>query len=175
MRRRNQAEVGVVGSSPVWIRLLFAVTRIGAVLVPANTRFRIGDIEYLGRQGDYSTPITRDVSGPIDCLSMMREVVPESRAAGDDLNHPGTPGPVPRARAGSCACPDGRVLLLHEGPMRGLPAFFRVGHAPWRRLQCSTRPHRVRPPAPISPPRTCLLGYNRRGISGPRPERMQRE
>ena len=70
-----------LNNSPEWIHLLFAIARIGAILVPANTRFRTGDIEYLLRQGECSTLITHDVSGPIDYLAMVRELVPESRAA----------------------------------------------------------------------------------------------
>ena len=70
-----------LNNCPEWIHLLFAAARIGAILVPANTRFRIGDIEYLVRQGDCSTLITHDVSGPIDYLAMVRELVPESHAA----------------------------------------------------------------------------------------------
>ena len=70
-----------LNNSPEWIHLLFAVARIGAILVPANTRFRTADIEYLLRQGDCSTLITHDVSGPIDYLAMVRELVPESLAA----------------------------------------------------------------------------------------------
>ena len=70
-----------LNNSPEWIHLLFAIARIGAVLVPANTRFRTGDIEYLLRQGECSTLITHDVSGPIDYLAMVRELVPQSTAA----------------------------------------------------------------------------------------------
>ena len=70
-----------LNNCPEWIHLLFAVARIGAVLVPANTRFRTGDIEYLVREGDCSTLITHDVSGPVDYLAMVRELVPESLTA----------------------------------------------------------------------------------------------
>ena len=70
-----------LNNCPEWIHLLFALARIGAILVPANTRFRTGDIEYLMRQGDCSTLVTHDISGPIDYLAMVRELVPESLAA----------------------------------------------------------------------------------------------
>ena len=70
-----------LNNCPEWIHLLFAVARIGAILVPANTRFRTGDIEYQVRQGDCSTLITHDVSGPVDYLAMVRELVPESLVA----------------------------------------------------------------------------------------------
>ena len=67
-----------LGNSPEWIHLMFALARIGAILVPANTRFRTGDVEYLLRQADCTTLITHDVSGPIDYLGMVRKLVPES-------------------------------------------------------------------------------------------------
>ena len=70
-----------LNNCPEWVHLLFAIARIGAILVPANTRFRTGDIEYLVRKGDCSTLITHDVSGPVDYLEMVRELVPESRTA----------------------------------------------------------------------------------------------
>ena len=70
-----------LNNCPEWIHLVFAIARIGAVLVPANSRLRTGDIEYLVRQGDCSTLITHDVSGPVDYLAMVRELVPESRRA----------------------------------------------------------------------------------------------
>ena len=90
-RRADEAAKGLIGlgvapgekvclwlnNSPEWIHLMFALARIGAILVPANTRFRTGDLEYLVRQGDCSTLITHDVSGPIDYLGMVRELVPE--------------------------------------------------------------------------------------------------
>ncbi|MCY4453877.1 MAG: AMP-binding protein [Immundisolibacterales bacterium] len=69
-----------LNNCPEWVHLLFAIARIGAILVPANTRFRTGDIEYVVRQGDCSTLITHDVSGPVDYLAMVRELVPESGA-----------------------------------------------------------------------------------------------
>lgn len=37
---------------PEWIHILFAAAKIGAVLVPINTRFRTNDLEYVVRQSD---------------------------------------------------------------------------------------------------------------------------
>ncbi len=62
---------------PEWLHLFFAVFKIGAVLVPVNTRFRTVDLEYVLRQSDSSTLITVDRSGPIDYLDMVRELCPE--------------------------------------------------------------------------------------------------
>lgn len=58
-----------------WIFIFFALCRIGAVVVPINTRFRTHDLDYVLRQSDSAMLITHDVSGPIDYLAMVREVV----------------------------------------------------------------------------------------------------
>ncbi|MEX2480529.1 MAG: AMP-binding protein [Gammaproteobacteria bacterium] len=60
---------------PEWIFSMFALARIGAVQVPINTRFRTHDLAYLLKQSDARYLITHDVSGPIDYLAMVREVV----------------------------------------------------------------------------------------------------
>ena len=62
---------------PEWIHILFALAKIGAVLVPVNTRFRTNDLEYVVRQSDSATLITVDRSGPVDYLEMVRELCPE--------------------------------------------------------------------------------------------------
>jgi len=67
---------------PEWIHALFAVAKIGAVLVPVNTRFRTADLDYVVRQSDTATLITVDRSGPVDYLGMVRELCPEV-ASGD--------------------------------------------------------------------------------------------
>ena len=53
------------------------MAKIGAVLVPINTRFRTSDLEYVLRQSDSTTLITVDRSGPVDFLDMTRQVCPE--------------------------------------------------------------------------------------------------
>ncbi len=60
---------------PEWIFTMFALARIGAVQVPVNTRFRTHDLAYLLKQSDARFLITHDVSGPVDFLAMVREVV----------------------------------------------------------------------------------------------------
>ena len=61
---------------PEWIYALFACAKIGAIHVPVNTRLRTADVEYVLRQSNTATLITHDVSGPIDYLAMVRELVP---------------------------------------------------------------------------------------------------
>src|SRR6266699_1316430 len=62
---------------PEWLHILFAVAKIGAVLVPINTRFRTTDVQYVLRQSDTRMLITTDYSGPIGYLGMVRELIPE--------------------------------------------------------------------------------------------------
>jgi fatty-acyl-CoA synthase len=61
---------------PEWIEIAFAVIKIGAVLVPVNTRLRTEDVAYILDQSDTSTLILAERSGPIDYLGMVRELVP---------------------------------------------------------------------------------------------------
>ena len=73
-----------------WVFLAIAVVKIGAVLVPINTRFRTHDLDYVLRQSDSGYLITHDTCGPIDYLSMVREVVSLPSAGGtvDDPSFP---------------------------------------------------------------------------------------
>ena len=92
---------------PEWIYVLFAVAKIGAVLVPINTRFRTSDMEYVVRQSETSTLITVDRSGPVGYVDMVREVCPEIEGGNpDDLQS----GSFPELK---------RVLLLGESGYSG--------------------------------------------------------
>jgi fatty-acyl-CoA synthase len=61
---------------PEFIEAMFAVMKIGAVLVPVNTRFRTDDVAYVLGQSDATTLIIAERSGPVDYLGMVRELVP---------------------------------------------------------------------------------------------------
>src|SRR5688500_12343340 len=61
---------------PEWIEAAFAVIKIGAVLVPVNTRLRTDDVAYILDQSDTTTIILAERAGPIDYLGMLRELVP---------------------------------------------------------------------------------------------------
>ena len=72
---------------PEWIHILFAVAKIGAVLVPINTRFRTADMEYVVRQSDSGTLVTVDRSGPVGYVDIVRKVCPELEHGNpDDLS-----------------------------------------------------------------------------------------
>ena len=68
---------------PEWVDAMFAVMKIGAVLVPMNTRFRTEDMAYVLAQSDASVVLLAERSGPVDYLGMMREVAPALGARPD--------------------------------------------------------------------------------------------
>jgi fatty-acyl-CoA synthase len=61
---------------PEWIEAAFAVIKIGAVLVPINTRLRTEDVAYIIAQSDSTALILAERSGPVDYLGMVRELAP---------------------------------------------------------------------------------------------------
>ena len=60
---------------PEWIFTMFALARIGAVHVPINARFRTVDLAQILERSNARTLIAHDVSGPVDYLGMIRELV----------------------------------------------------------------------------------------------------
>ena len=79
-----------------WIFLLFGLAKIGAVMVPVNTRFRTHDLEYVLRQSDSQYLVTHNVCGPIDYLGMVREVIalPDAGESVEDERFPELRGVV---------------------------------------------------------------------------------
>lgn len=71
-----------------WLFLFGAIAKIGAVIVPINTRFRTGDMEYLVNHSDSAALVIMDKSGPVDYLAMLREVAPELDGGNPDALHP---------------------------------------------------------------------------------------
>jgi fatty-acyl-CoA synthase len=65
---------------PEFIEAAFAVIKIGAVLVPINTRLRTEDTAYILGQSDASALLVADRSGPVDYLGMVKELAPSLRA-----------------------------------------------------------------------------------------------
>jgi fatty-acyl-CoA synthase len=92
---------------PEWIFSLFAVMKIGAILVPINTRFRTTDLEYVVHQSRSTTLLTVDRSGPVRYIDMVAELCP-------DLDH-ADPNDVCATRL-----PDlKRIIVLGERRFRG--------------------------------------------------------
>ncbi len=59
---------------PEWIVLQFALAKVGAILVTANTALRARDIEYLLRQSEAATIITIAGFREVDYVAALREI-----------------------------------------------------------------------------------------------------
>lgn len=75
-----------MNNKPEWLFLMYAVSKVGGVLVPLNTRYRTDDISYVVTQSNTGTLISDDRSGPVDYLGMLRDVLPAT-ADGDPCAH----------------------------------------------------------------------------------------
>ena len=64
---------------PEFIETMFAVLKIGAILVAVNTRLRTDDVAYILGQSDSSVLIIAERSGPVDYLGMVKELAPSLR------------------------------------------------------------------------------------------------
>ena len=96
-----------LNNRPEFIQLMFAVIKIGAVLIPVNTRLRANDMDYVLKQSNSGTLIAEERSGPVDYLAMVHELLP------------GLPEADPAALA-FAAYPDlRRLILFAEGPRPG--------------------------------------------------------
>ncbi|MFC1533953.1 AMP-binding protein [Thermodesulfobacteriota bacterium] len=70
-----------VPNRPEFIHFFFAITKIGAIVVPINTFLRSADTSYLLKQSNSITLITVDQSGPVNYLSMVYEMLPSIQGA----------------------------------------------------------------------------------------------
>jgi len=62
---------------PEWLFLMYAAAKVGAVLVPLNTRYRTADVAYTVKQSDSATWISMTRSGPVDYLAMVHDNLPD--------------------------------------------------------------------------------------------------
>jgi fatty-acyl-CoA synthase len=69
-----------MNNKPEWLFLMYAIAKIGAVLVPLNTRYRSADIQYVLSQSNTGTLLSDDKSGPVSYLEILREVIPNPKA-----------------------------------------------------------------------------------------------
>ncbi len=71
---------------PEWLWVMFALGKIGACIVPLNTRYRTDDVAYTVTQSRSATLITLDRSGPVDYQGMLMASMPDvQRAANGEL------------------------------------------------------------------------------------------
>jgi fatty-acyl-CoA synthase len=68
---------------PEWLYLMFAVARVGACLVPLNTRYRSDDVAYAVTQSRSATLVSLDRSGPVDYQGMLMESMTRLGPAAD--------------------------------------------------------------------------------------------
>ena len=68
---------------PEWLWLMFALGKIGACIVPLNTRYRTDDVAYTVTQSRSATLITLDRSGPVDYQGMLAASMPRVTRAPD--------------------------------------------------------------------------------------------
>jgi fatty-acyl-CoA synthase len=62
---------------PDWTTLLFAAARVGMVLIPINTNYKLHELEYVVRQSDMACLFIIDGFRGSDYLSMVYEMIPE--------------------------------------------------------------------------------------------------
>ena len=62
---------------PEWLLLMYAVARVGAVIVPLNTRYRSEDVAYAAAQSRCGTLIVNARSGPVDYAAMLDDSMPD--------------------------------------------------------------------------------------------------
>jgi fatty-acyl-CoA synthase len=95
---------------PGWVHAALAVMRIGAVLVPINTRLRTEDAAYVLGQSDSTALIIAARSGPVDYLAMACELLPSLASGGVGLRD----ARLPALR---------RVIVLGDAPVPGALAW----------------------------------------------------
>ncbi len=69
-----------------WVAIQFAVTRIGAVLTPLNTRLRVEDLRHTLRDSGAKVLLTQARSQEFSYVEVIREIM-QDRASVPDLQH----------------------------------------------------------------------------------------
>jgi fatty-acyl-CoA synthase len=99
---------------PEWVVLQFALAKIGAVLVTANTSLRARDIDYLLRQSEAATLITIQGFREVDYIRELETAGITSRCAGDGAERGRKPDPVPSLR---------RMIFIGDRPPAGFTPY----------------------------------------------------
>jgi fatty-acyl-CoA synthase len=148
---------------PEWIQAALAIMRVGAVLLPVNTRFRTEDVTYVLGQSDATALVIGARAGSTDYLGMVRALLPSLGATGDVVRDPKLPelrrvvvlgdapaaGTVPwpsllenGARVSEAALharvaavdPDATVFLMYTSGTTGFPKGVMHGHSVLRNV-----------------------------------------
>ncbi len=98
---------------PEWVVLQFALAKIGAILVTANTALRAKDIDYLLRQSEAATLVTIRGVRDVDYVAALTEVgVPRQARDGPSSSPLDFARGDPEALEGSTAAAAGRIPTL---------------------------------------------------------------
>ncbi len=62
---------------PEWLFLMFAIAKVGAAIVPLNTRYRTDDAAYTIAQSRSATLMSLDRSGPVGYMNMLADTMPD--------------------------------------------------------------------------------------------------
>ncbi|MGV9862372.1 AMP-binding protein [Rhodococcus koreensis] len=65
-----------LGNGARWVEIFLAVTALGAVVVPVNTRFRADEMAHVLNQSRSSLLITADAFLRVDFIGMLRQIAP---------------------------------------------------------------------------------------------------
>ena len=93
------------GNSARWMELFYAVTGLGAVAIPVNTRYRADELAYALRQSRASILVTADRVLSTDVTGMLRDRVPELEHALPSADFPDLRHVCVDATAGSAVPP----------------------------------------------------------------------
>ncbi len=66
---------------PEWIFIQLALGKIGAILVPINTRFKVRELEYTLKQSDSRVLVTMDRFLNVDFAELVHETIPELKSS----------------------------------------------------------------------------------------------
>lgn len=65
-----------LNNMPQWIFLMFAIAKVGGIIVPLNTRYRNADFAYSMQASDSCFLFAQDRSGPVDYHAMIADAIP---------------------------------------------------------------------------------------------------
>lgn len=75
--RRGDTVALWMANTPNWVRVWMAAARIGAILVPINTRYKADEAEFILRQSEAKVLIMMDQMWSIDYLALLNEMSPD--------------------------------------------------------------------------------------------------
>ncbi len=67
----------ILGGGPEWFYISYAITLVGAVIVPINVTFRSQELVHALRRSDARALIIRDQFRGVDQLALIKELIPE--------------------------------------------------------------------------------------------------